>query len=84
MRRGSKHDVPYGITVLKNGNGVPPEKCNRGHGGSKHDMAYGFLVRKKWNGDPPERSGSRNHQALPPSPWRSGKPLPLPMRAVVL
>ena len=29
MRRGSKHDVPYGITVLKNGNGVPPEKSSR-------------------------------------------------------
>ena len=35
MRRGSKHDVPYGITVLKNGNWVPPKKCNRGLGGVK-------------------------------------------------
>jgi hypothetical protein len=36
------------------------------------------------HGVPPEKSRSRNHQSLPPSPRRSGKPLPLPMRAVVL
>ena len=43
----------YGLSLVENVNGVPPEECNRGHGGSEHDLAYGFLVGKKWNGVPP-------------------------------